>query len=210
MTSLHNPKIEGEITGLTYSADGKLLLAADEDALCVWNAKTGRRLSRVEPEKGDFDRVVFSPDGRLALLTTENLEDKPDPKDPSDPKGEPQLREQRERGNPLDREKGPGFLEDLPVRSTGEARLVDVKTGKEVRRLEGNDDVSGEFSFSPDGRSVAIANEKTLLIWDVTSGKKLGRFNIDGDSGVLMFSKDSRMLATTIDSIKVQLFTIRK
>ncbi len=49
--------------------------------------------------------------------------------------------------------------------------LWDRETGKELRRLQGHDDVVTSIAVSPDGRKVVSGSkDKTLILWDLIKG----------------------------------------
>jgi WD40 repeat protein len=54
---------------VAWSADGKLVAAANEEALSIWEVGTGRRLEQVEAHKGDYaiEIVGWWPDGRRLI-----------------------------------------------------------------------------------------------------------------------------------------------
>jgi WD40 repeat protein len=71
--------------------------------------------------------------------------------------------------------------------------LIDVATGKEVRRFQGDGSSHDAVAFSPDGRTVAARE----LLWDVATGKELRRLR-GHTSGVSSsaFSPDGKTLAS--------------
>jgi WD40 repeat protein len=53
-------------------------------------------------------------------------------------------------------------------------RLWDIATGKEIRVLRGHRTGVGAIAFSPDGTQLASgADDGTILVWDVSSGKAI-------------------------------------
>jgi WD40 repeat protein len=71
-------------------------------------------------------------------------------------------------------------------------RLWDVASGRSIRQWH-SDEGAGAVAFSPDCRTVAVATEKHLVLWELSSGKERWRFQSTG--GVPAFSPDGRLLA---------------
>src|SRR5207249_229401 len=79
-------------------------------------------------------------------------------------------------------------------------RLVDPGSGRETRRFAVPDDEGydeGSFSFSPDGRTLAMIGGKhvTLYLWEVATGCQRARLTEFPGLLALAFSPDGRTLA---------------
>jgi WD40 repeat protein len=74
-------------------------------------------------------------------------------------------------------------------------RLWDPATGKEVRRFGGYEIAIAALAFSPDGQSLAVAGDATVL-YDVATGKRLRKFG--GAARSLAFSPDGKLLAAGV------------
>jgi len=82
----------------------------------------------------------------------------------------------------------------------GAIRLIDGKTGKEIRKLLGHTFMAHRAIFSPDGsRLFSRGNDSTLRFWDVKTGKELANLPLpnatSGDD--LAVSPDGRTLVTS-------------
>ncbi|MCI0713028.1 MAG: protein kinase [Chloroflexi bacterium] len=54
------------------------------------------------------------------------------------------------------------------------ARLWDLATGDEIRRLEGHTDAIWDVAYSPDGKTVLTASsDTTVILWDVETGQMI-------------------------------------
>lgn len=185
-------RIDGFEVGdsICFSPDGKLLSAArnwqqgkEAGVVQLWDVATGKLHGRLEGDENLIRCAAFSPDGkRLA--------------------GHSQWGEER-MGAVRVWELATGKeLLHIPTNSAGHTiafspdgqllafdvgytiRLCQARTGKELLKLEGHQNVStGErmnsgyvnaLAFSPDGKLLASAScDSTARIWDVTTGRTL-------------------------------------
>src|SRR5262249_26860941 len=76
--------------------------------------------------------------------------------------------------------------------------LVDVASGKEIRRMPRQYGVADHVTFSPDGQTLASSGPGNVIrLWDVTMGRQLQEgAGHDGAADALAFSPDGRTLAS--------------
>ena len=66
-----------------------------------------------------------------------------------------------------------------------------LKSGQLIRTLQGHTRSVNAVAFSPDGKLVATASsDKTLIIWEVVTGRKLTYFTCDGEVTCCAFAGD--------------------
>jgi WD40 repeat protein len=220
------------------SADGQLIALANADGTVrLLETATGKQRHRFSSTQGSVSGLAFSPDGRvLAARGGNNVIRLYDVARGTEMRaigvrpGEAAAANQViVFGGPA-RPSGPGlaFSPDgrllvAPGMPDNALVLIDVATGKELRRIVSTRPVTS-LAFSPDGRSVATEHaDRTVTFWEVASGKqrarlgtpvaeqpgadgRMGRvaFVVDGDFGNVAepsgpigvtFSPDGRALA---------------
>jgi WD40 repeat protein/uncharacterized caspase-like protein len=81
---------------------------------------------------------------------------------------------------------------------TGNFKLIDAASGREILRFQGSESAILSVAFSPDGKLLASGHEKNgAKIWDVASGRLL--FDLVGHSGgvySVAFTPDGKQLLT--------------
>jgi WD40 repeat protein len=196
--------------GPVFSADGKVVaLGHSDSSLRLWDTTNGKLLRSFPQIKSRFLRpLAFSPDRRILALyflsttafteakeillwdTTTGKERKrlPWPEDTS-----PASVTFTADGKRL-------IVSYDPQWSEGEGRdriglcVWDLTSGRELHRCRG---VAGAIALSPDERTLAAADGKTVRLWELPSGKERGRFTGHRKRIVsLAFSPDGRLLAS--------------
>jgi RNA polymerase sigma factor (sigma-70 family) len=174
---------EAGTQGLGFSPDGRTLLVCNGlNNVHLYEAATGKHLHGFPTMKRDqfyaYNNITFSPDGRWVTLWSFRYQQ------PTyhvrvhlyDTATGKEVRYFEDLGRPV------GFSPDsrlLACRSTDDDRqvhLVEVASGKEVRRLIGHEGTVRALARAADGRTlVTAAADATALVWDVTglAGKEV-------------------------------------
>jgi WD40 repeat protein len=198
--------IDGRITSLAFSPDGKRLAAGGRlnwaggaltpfagvgPSVRIWEVDTGKEL-RILQHPGGVSAVAFNRDGtRLASAGGKNVK-------VWDTKTG---REVLSLGGHSWIVSSVAYSRDgkrLASGSTDETvRVWDATTGKELVVLKGHTHGVTAVAFSPDGRRlVSAAGDKTVKVWDITKDPEAFTFGLAGESlGRLAFHPDGKRLA---------------
>jgi WD40 repeat protein len=181
------------VSGVAFSPDGKRVLSCspNDRAVRLLDARTGKLLGSMPHP---YPRsVAFSPDGTKAV---------------SAGKGDQAVRFWDLRtGRELKRFDFAGPILRVAFSADGKKmlcgvgttpHLLDLGTGKELRRFEGHAGWVNDLALSADGRrALSASHVGTVRLWDVASGKELKR--LEGHKGVvysLALSPDGKWAAS--------------
>ena len=161
------PGVEAEVTAVAFSRDGRLVAtAANNGSARVWDAATGRELSRMAHDSGvstvAFDSLAThlatgSKDGSLRLWDATNG------RAVARWQGEQEVRQVAF---------APGGRTLAGISTDGRVILVDVPTWR-VRRTWYAGVAGLGLDFSLDGKALAIAGGNSASVWDVNTGSRL-------------------------------------
>ena len=185
----------GEVTSVAFSPDSRTALSGSEEALTLWDIKTGKQIISFTGYGGAISSVAFSSDGRTALSgssdNTMKLWD---------------IATGREIRTFAAHKVGvtavafsPDGRTALSGSSDKTMKLWDITTGREIRTFSGHTEGVTSLAFSPDGYNVLSgSSDRNMKLWDISTGKEIKNFsgNRCGVSSVA-FSPDGRIVAAT-------------
>jgi WD40 repeat protein len=209
--SLPNPASPASgksLSRLAISNDGKSIAASLFDAsvqkcpLQFWNTATGKNYQLVFDAK-DFAYPSFSPDGSTLIVAGQKgairIYETTTGKEVRQIVGQPLT------GNPL-----------CPVISPDSKTLAWLDGDQRIKLWTIADGTEGEtfdiadagrnhhLAFTADGKRLALATEKVVLIWDAVAGREVQRISRQGphsfigaQEGALAFSPDGKTLAVS-------------
>jgi hypothetical protein len=168
-------QLEDCVYAVTFSPDGKMLATGhcspkdkEKPEIKVWNVKEAKLVQEWPAKRRYVHDLAFSPDGTHLASVGES----------------------------------PMFKKDEDGFSGWEwdkfVSIHDVRTGKLVRNLEGNEESPACIAFSPDGKMLASGgSDKSVRIWNVESGK-LVKTIAEHQATVrgIAFSPDGKRLAS--------------
>src|SRR5262249_2897183 len=83
------------------------------------------------------------------------------------------------------------------VRGQGTAvHLLDLTTGKEVRRLSGIDRRAYHLAYSPDGATLLAAGADQVVCWETATARCLHQWKHPQAASILAFAADRRTLVS--------------
>jgi WD40 repeat protein len=189
---------------VAFSPDGTLLASADSHwQIIVRDAATGEEVQRFRDDAMEPHPVVFSPDGKSLFVI-----DGPAVAQWNIATGQ-QVRAFE--GHKEGRVGALAISSDGKFLATGgldnTVRVWDVRSGKELHKLEFSTPGTRAVSFAPDGTALAALGARgTACLWKLPSGVEVRRFPGCGREGhSLVFSPDRKVLACAGDFGVIQL-----
>jgi RNA polymerase sigma factor (sigma-70 family) len=189
------------VRALAFSADRRLLVTGGEDnRICLRHPSSGQLIRRLEATPDDrlmLEDMVFSPDNQTLAVIRRSPPDQ----------GLGQVVEFWNVGTGKRFVRGQGGF-TLPVLAfapdgktfawkayEGVVSVRQTKTGREMRRLAGNDWGTRGLAFVADGQTLAVASQKAVELWDVASGQRVRAMTDSAAMSCLALSHDGHTLA---------------
>ncbi len=210
------------VSSLDVSPDGRLALTTCDDGhVRLWRLEDARQVASFESPEGIFNSVSFSPDSRLALVTSsadkqvriwdlaqaaEAAEDEPS----TAPAGTETLFDFNKLGGLVwSAMFAPDGRHVLTI-GGNDAQLWNLQTRRPAIRFSPHGAVASA-AISPDGRQVATGSwDHSAKLWDAASGSAVRKFDGGhvGYINTVEFSPDGRELLTASDDGTARLWNV--
>jgi WD40 repeat protein len=91
--------------------------------------------------------------------------------------------------------------------ATGEVRILDAETAREVWSLKGHTLLVLDAVFSRDGLRLATASwDQTVRIWDLSTGQEILKWNEAGPCLSIRFVSDGRRLIGAAHDLRIRVW----
>jgi WD40 repeat protein/serine/threonine protein kinase len=198
------------VTGARFSPDYRVLVSwswsrdrGSPSEATLWEPKTGRRIANVPQIDGHMIEPVFAAGGRILLLLDANW-------DGDDSKSrvvfwdltgglEHPLPERAQVTGCSRMAYSPGGEWLATSAASGHVTLRNPTTGKAVKTLSRSFKRIEHMAASLDGRTIAVADQTAVTIWDAEKDRELGSVACASTNGTLQFSLDGNRFAVSAD-----------
>jgi WD40 repeat protein/DNA-binding SARP family transcriptional activator/energy-coupling factor transporter ATP-binding protein EcfA2 len=177
--------------GVEFSPDGRTALSgagnvfvgsSDDNTLRLWDTETGQEIHRLQGHTRPIYGLDMGPDGQMAVSVSQDGTTRTWDLAQGHELGQftlvEKLRPRSVAFSPDGRTiaVGTGTRESDPDTVKATVRLLDVKTGDEIRHFDGEGGGVTTVAFSPDGQQILAGfNTGLIILWDVETGQVIHR-----------------------------------
>ncbi len=199
----------GTTSRIALSPDGKILAAVlPNNVIQQWDVDTGKELRQIKMPPGGAIAILFAPDSKSLAVragagTTHILETtsgnvlcqiKSNQNQPAHAFGGAAI------GSGLAYSADSKFIataevETAMAKANTFAKITEIATGKEVRRIDTTPRNVTSLAYSPDGKLFACASGVTISLREADGGKEIHEIKTPGAIACLVFAPDGKTLA---------------
>jgi WD40 repeat protein len=198
---------DSEVHALAFTPDDKILASGGNSLVILWDVARGEEIRRLPGHRNFTPGLAFAPDGKHVVTAG----------------GDGILRvHETSTGKPLwsvNSWEGAGIFSAIYspngrfLLSLGglqpRLRMWDAANGKELRHFLSDFKGIAEMALSADGKRLATANvDQTVRLWEIASGKEVGRHKTDGPVASLAFAPDGQRIAAAISKGPIRVWDI--
>lgn len=187
---------EQSLVALVFSPDGRLLAAGSDRGASIWSIGSGAEFTPIDDpaysgeDADDITRLSFSPDGRTigtmskdrAFQTWDVLTGK----------------KHWEEVVPESEDIGEYIL----LRNGAGARVVDVRTGRDVARFIQEGDLKG-VDYAPAANRLLVYGKDRVWLYDTSTPLEVARASVDAEEDFSVHTPDRRYVALAAGSTVV-------
>jgi WD40 repeat protein len=163
----------GKINAIAVSPDGKYAISASNDKTCMlWDLQTGEYVSTLTGHTAPVNNVVISPDGKLAVSVS------------WDKTG---ILWNMLTGSPIKTLTGhKKYIHSAVITPDGKQVLTaswdicilwGLPSGELLKTFTGHKDKIKSIGITPSGKlAVTVSEDKTAILWDLQSGKRIAQY----------------------------------
>jgi WD40 repeat protein/serine/threonine protein kinase len=188
---------------VTFDPNGaRIASAGGDETIRLWDAVTGKELTKLTGHTGRVISLEFGPDGSMMASAGDDKTIKL-----WDPNTGQEIRSLSGHSASVNCVAfAPGGDRLASASDDATVKLWDVAAGKEVRTLTGHVGPVSGIGFSPDGKWLAsVGDDRLIRIWDPQSGERITELRTHGiDIRSVAFSPDgSRLIATSYNYVSI-------
>jgi RNA polymerase sigma factor (sigma-70 family) len=161
---------EGEAGSVAFSPDGKTLGATSAGSIFLWEAATGKPLTRLDKPAGSS--IAFSPDGKMLAWQQPSEVILWDLTAGKEVRRLPEVAREGLGGTSVLRFSPDGKMLARGLGGSGQTIVWDLASGKQIAALGDPRWYATDLAYSPDGKTLAMATqEPAVQLWDLATGK---------------------------------------
>ncbi|NJM19590.1 MAG: hypothetical protein HC907_13220 [Richelia sp. SM1_7_0] len=224
--------IKGDFDGVTQlviSRDGKTLFSGSYDSnIKVWDTETGKEIRTLKGHFGNIESLTISSDGSTLVSTAWDNTIKL--WDVNTGKllrtfGEPRKKSESSKSFPKNFPSGIFSIiysrsqnNKIAISPDGNTlvtggngiQIWDVKTGKEIHKIQGHYDGFGFVSISPDNRTlISINSDETINIWDKSTAIKIRSIKDKWVNSIAISPDGNTLVSGSWDDKPVKIWDIK-